>query len=156
VSWAEIISGAVLALILVFVGVYFAVGQLRVLRRLRGQLDLPREETNYLRAQARRRMVSSVLLLVLALLLAGYLIFLGERVTRLERDNPADRDFLQFFSGYSIAFLGILLTVLVLAGIDFWTIRRYGRQQYRRLQEDRRAMIERQIIRLRQERDNLN
>jgi hypothetical protein len=156
VSWAEIISGAVLALILVFVGVFFALGQFRVLRRLRGQLDLPREETNYLRAQARRRMVSCVLLLVLALLLAGYLIFLGERVTRLERDNQADRDFLQFFSGYSIAFLVILLTVLVLAGIDFWTIRRYGRQQYRRLQEDRRAMIERQIIRLRQERNNLN
>jgi hypothetical protein len=47
----------------------------------------------------------------------------------------------------------VLFVVLVLAGIDVWATRRYAITQFRKIQTDRRAMIERQVIKMRQERN---
>ena len=47
----------------------------------------------------------------------------------------------------------MLLTVLALAAVDLFSTRSYARQAYRKLQADRRAMIERQVTRLRGERN---
>jgi hypothetical protein len=46
--------------------------------------------------------------------------------------------------------------VIGLAAADFFAIRRYGRQQYRQIQEGRRAMIEGELARLRSQRNGHN
>jgi hypothetical protein len=52
-----------------------------------------------------------------------------------------------------VALLVVLLAVVVLAALDLLAIRRWGLRQFRKLQADRRAMIERQASRLRQGRN---
>ena len=45
------------------------------------------------------------------------------------------------------------MAVIFLAALDFWATRRYGLHQHRKIIADRRAMIEREVSRLRQERN---
>ena len=165
-----IIYGVSLAVALTLLGVFFGYRQLRLLRQLRGKTDLPQEEAVYQRGQAKRRLVSCLLMLVLAAMIGGQLVYLQDRVERIVQEgdairdaggkvtsySDADRSFIRAWIVYLIVFHLILLVVVGLAAVDFWSIRRYGRQQYRRLQEDRRDMIERQVIRMRQERNSLN
>jgi hypothetical protein len=107
-------------------------------------------------------------MLLLAGLLAGALIYLEATAQRLadQREaapegapyvwTPAERVFLRFWGGYWIGVLLVLLALMVLTGYDLWSLRRRALHEYRRLQADRRDMIERQMVRLRQERDERN
>jgi hypothetical protein len=137
-----------------------------ILRELRQDPDLPEEESRYERGLALRRLVSCALLLLLALLLVGALVFLEEPAQRLAEEVKAQRDqgidkvfapeeklFLRIYGWYWIAFLLILLAVVILAAFDLWAVRFYGRQQLGRIQADRRAMIEEELGRIRQERN---
>jgi hypothetical protein len=63
------------------------------------------------------------------------------------------RDFARFFGGYWMVLLLFLLALITTAAIDVLATRRFGLQQIRRLQADRRAMIARQAARLRRERN---
>ena len=63
------------------------------------------------------------------------------------------REFGRIFAGYVIAILLLLGGIVTLAGIDFMATRRYALAQLRKIQTDRRAMLERQITRWREERD---
>lgn len=160
---AEIIFGAFLIGALLFLAVFYAWRQLCLLRRLRGAQDLPGEEQRYYRRQAIRRLVSSGLLLLLAGLLAFILVYVEPRAQQLvnqidaappgepHQPTPHDRSLAHVYGGYLIAFLLVLLAVVLLAGYDLWTTRRYGLRQYRKIQEDRRLMIQRQLTRLREE-----
>ena len=47
----------------------------------------------------------------------------------------------------------LLLAVIVIAFLDVRSTRRYGIRQYRQLQAERREMIEREVARMRSERD---
>src|SRR5262245_15118436 len=115
--------------------------------------------------KAWRRLISSGLTFVMALLLGGLLAFYEADAKRLadERDGvepgtelTADqKTFVRKWVGLVIALLVVLFTVVVLAGVDLWATRRYALGQYRKLQADRRAMIERQTSRMRQERNGL-
>ena len=67
--------------------------------------------------------------------------------------TDAQRDFGRLYGGFWIVFLLILMVVVLLAAYDLWATRRYGLHERRRIQADRRAMLEQQISRLRQERD---
>jgi hypothetical protein len=169
VGWTQIIFGLVLVAVLVAVAGYYGWRQVGALRRLRQLPDLPDEEQRYLRGQARRRLAISALLLLLAILLAGDLLFLEAPSQQLADEHAPFTDagqepvwtdqtrFLARLYGiYMIVFLLVLLAALVLAGIEFWSIRRYGLRELRKLQADRRAMIRRQIARLHQERDERN
>ena len=167
-GWPQIIFGAVLIAALLFLALYYGWRQVVVLRRLRYNPDVPcGDERRYERRQAVGRLVNSVLLLVLAALLAGVMSYLEAPTRQLADERgaviangqeppeltPEQRRLVRVWGWWWVVFLLVLLAVLVLAALDLWAIRRYGLRQYRKLQADRRAMIERQAARLRQDRN---
>jgi ABC-type Fe3+ transport system permease subunit len=165
VSWSEIVFGSLLVVVLLVLAVAYGRSQWQALRRLRDDSSLPDEELRYERRKAKRRLASCALLLVMAVLLGVLLAVFGEgaqsMADRFGQEGPVaaenlpaeDRLFLRRWGGTLIAFLLALLAVLVLAALDLMETRRYGLRQYRKLQAERRAMIQRQTTRLRQERD---
>jgi ABC-type Fe3+ transport system permease subunit len=162
VGWPQIIFGAVLVAALLFLALYYGWRQVVALRRLRRNPDLPDDERRYQHRQAVGRLVNSVLLLVLAALLTGIMAYLETPTQQLINQDaavapgekppertPEQRQLVLIWGWWWVAFLVVLLAVVVLAALDLWAIRRWGLRQYRKLQADRRAMIERQAARLR-------
>jgi hypothetical protein len=139
--------------------VYYARQQLDVLKKTAGSAEAHSSEGIYLRRQAWRRLVCSALMVLLAVLLAGALLYLEAPAQRLAEqgpeatETPEQRAFVNFYSYYWIVFLLLLLALVVLAGIDFWAVRRFGLRELKRIQDDRRAMIARQTALLRQRRE---
>jgi uncharacterized iron-regulated membrane protein len=165
VGWSQILFGALLVALLLGVAGFYAWRQVVLLRRLRGREGVPTEEDEFLRRQAWRRLINSGLMLVMAGLLAGLLVCFEGRAQELaeERDafavgeaprfTPEQEHFVHVYTGLWIALLLVLLAVLGMAAADLWATRGYARRQFRKLQADRRAMIERQVARLRTERN---
>jgi hypothetical protein len=162
VSWSQIIFGSALVAALAVLSVVIGWRQVGALRRLRGQ-SLPDEEQRWERRKAYRRLVSSGLTMVMAVLLAVLLAFYEPAAQRLADERAAldpkppftqeETAFLRHWGGAWVALLLVLLAVVLLAAVDLWATRRYALRQYRKLQADRRAMIERQASRMRQERN---
>jgi ABC-type Fe3+ transport system permease subunit len=164
VNASEVVIGSLLALLLLGLALYFGARQLASLRRLRREDGLPEEERRYERRKAWRRLVSCGLMLVMAGLLIGLQFYaaraqeLADKRVRLDQEEPPpwtaqEKYFVRASVGSLIALLVVLLVLLALAGVDLWATRRYGQREYRKLSEDRRAMIQRQANRLRQERN---
>jgi hypothetical protein len=166
VGWSQIVFGAVLVLVLLAVAGLYCVRQVRALRRLPQAEEMPLDEARHQRRQAWRRLVTSVLLLVLAVMLTGALLFLevpaqrlaDERAAALGQAEPPpmtaeETHFARFYGSFWVLFLLVLLAIVLLAALDLWSTRRYGLRQHRKLQADRRAMIERELSRLRQGRN---
>jgi hypothetical protein len=152
----------------VLLGVSFIYGfrQVAALRLLREGPELPAEEGRHHRRQAYRRLVSCGLLALLALLLAGAQLFLEERADNLideqaarpQEEGPRDltpeqRNFARFYGAYWIGCLVVLMAVVALAGVDLWETRRRGLRARRKLLDDTRGMLQRQLTRYRRERD---
>jgi hypothetical protein len=165
VSWPQTIAGALLVVLLVGVSGFFLGRQIQTLRDL-PRLPIPEEEERRLRRQTYRRLVCSSLLLILGFLLATALLFLEGPAQQLadERDaltaagqkmelTEAQRDFARLWGGFWVVFLILLMTVVFLAGFDLWATRRHALREQRKIQADRRAMLEQQISRLRHERN---
>jgi hypothetical protein len=165
-GWPQIIFGVVLVLVLLSVAILYIVRQIVALRRLRTTEEMALEERAYLHGRARRRLVTSLLLFLLGIMLAGALIYLEVPAQRLADEQaakeqqgdrtplaPEKREFAQFYGWFWILFLFILMAVVFLAALDYWATRRYGLRQHRKIIDDRRAMIEREVSRLRQERN---
>jgi hypothetical protein len=161
---SEVVIGVLLAAGLVALALYVGWKQVVSLRQLRRQDALPDEEQRYERRKAWRRLVSCALMLIMAGLLGGLQFYVGrwqELVNERERlgldkDAPwtaEQKFFVNAYIGSWIALLLVLMVVLALAAVDLWATRRYGLRQYRKLSEDRRAMIQRQANRLRQQRN---
>jgi hypothetical protein len=153
------------ALLLGVAGYYFW-RQVQALRVLRQSPNLPAEERTYRRNQIGRRLAGCVLMILLAGLLGGVMIYLEGPAQRLADERgaahaagqdpeltPEQKNFVRLWGGLWIAILLVLLAVVVLAGFEFWAIRSYGLREHRKIQADRRAMIARQAARLRQERN---
>jgi hypothetical protein len=166
VGWTQIIFGVVLVVVLLFVAILYIVRQILLLWRLRAAEEMALEERAYLHGRARRRLVTSLLLFLLGLMLAGALIYLEAPAQQLAdiRDamreqgdaaplNAEQRMFARVYLIFWIAFLLILMAVIFLAAWDYWATRRYALRQHRKIIDDRRAMIEREVSRLRQERN---
>jgi hypothetical protein len=162
-GWPQIVSGALLVAVLAGAAGAFAWGQVRALRRLATTPDLPDDERRQQRGQAWRRLIGAGLLLVLAIMLVWILLFL-ENPAQLLADQSdatpgrvewtdAQRDFIRYYSVFWIVFLLILFLLVMLVGYEVWSLRRYALRERRKIQADRRAMIERQANRLRQERN---
>jgi hypothetical protein len=165
VGWPEIIFGLLLVVVLLGGSSLYAWRQIRHLRRLTAQGDDPTsEETRYDRGRARIRLISCGLTLLLGGLLACGIIFLEGPAQRLadERDavhaegrktplTPEQEGFRKLYAAYWGTFLTVLLAVVSLAALDLWATRRFARSQWRRLRADQRAMLERQISRMRAE-----
>jgi hypothetical protein len=163
---SQIIFGGVMVGLLLVLAGFFGWRQVRTLRQLRHGDSQPAEDQRYARNQAWRRLVCSACMVLLAGFLAGGLFFLeapAEEYARQRAAAPADggpppwteeqRNFARLYGWYWLSALLVLLVMLVLAGFDIRAIRRYGQRHHRKLQEDRRAMIARQVARLRQERN---
>jgi hypothetical protein len=165
VAWPEIVFGVLLILALLVLSGEFGRRQVLSLRRLRQTPELPADEVRYERRKAYRRLVSCGLTLILAVLLAVLLaLYEGpalqlaeERKGHTAETAPSFTEdqlwFLRIWGGTWFAFLLILTAVLILAVIDLLATRRYGLGQFRKLQADRRAMIERQARRMRRDRN---
>jgi hypothetical protein len=165
VGWKVIISGGLVVASLLGVAGFYTWRQVVLLRRLGQRPDLGSEEHSFLRRQAWRRLINSGLMLILAGLFAFALVYLEGPVQQVadEREampaentpplTPQQAHLVNLWLGLYIAILLVLLAVLFFAAVDLWSTRRYARKAYRKLQDDRRAMIERQVIRLRQERN---
>jgi hypothetical protein len=150
----QIIFGTVLIILALGVAGFFAWREVQTLRGLRTQEDLSREDRSYTRNQAWRRLLCSFLMVVFAVLFGGS-FFLEEPAQVLAEQREAARDqgnelpfnpeqarFAEFYRNYWIIMLLVLLAIIILAALDFFAIRRYGRRHYRQIQADRRALIE--------------
>jgi uncharacterized membrane protein YfcA len=161
VSTTQILSTVLLIVVLAGLAGYYAWRQVQTLRGLRQAENLPPEDRSYLRNQAWRRLACSALMVVFAGLLAGSfwveppaqaLVDFGEEAqARNERPDldPGQKHFFRLYTLYWVAALLVLLAMMGTALVDIMAIRRYGQRHFRKLQADRRAMIERQAARLR-------
>jgi hypothetical protein len=161
----QIVVTVVLIALLGGLAGYFAWRQIQTLRDLREDDNLPSEDRRYFRRQAWRRLVGCGLMMLLLGLFGGTFFFEGavaqfaeERQAAREQGpepefSPEQRLLMKFYGGYWIAILLLVLGLVGIAFVDLLAIRRYGQRHFRKLQEDRRAMIERQVARLRQERN---
>lgn len=165
-TWAQIVAGALLVILLVGVSGFFLGRQVQALRDL-PRLPVADEERRRLRHQTYRRLVCSSLLLLLGFLLAAALLFLEGPAQQLaiERDElfkagrlteltGPQRDFVRVWGWFWVVFLLLLMAVVFLAAFDIWATRRHALREHRKIQADRRAMLEQQINRLRHERND--
>lgn len=157
----ETAIGMTLAAVLVFVAVFFGVRQGHTLALARADSDMPEEERAYLRRQARRRLVCSALLLMLAGFIAVWFFIEPDPAQRQVRApgeplSQEAKDEVRFFVFYWISPLLLLLVVLLLAAGDLWATARYGLRQHRELEQSRRAMLEMEAAKLRRRRQELN
>jgi hypothetical protein len=147
---------------------YSAWRQVQTLRALPDAENLPPEDLRYMRNQAWLRLTGSGLMVTLAALLA--LSFIVEKpaqalldegdAARARGEEPADTPEHRLLLKYDLAYwIVVLLVMLGMVGIalaDMMGIRRFGQRHYRKIQEDRRAMIARQVARLRRDRNGHN
>jgi uncharacterized membrane protein YgcG len=170
-----VVVGLLLAVCLVVFGVGTAARQRRTIERLREEKYLPSDDRAYLRGQVRRRLATSVLLVILGGMIGGaFLSGMEDRATEIGEQrqkgaNPADdpgrpadprqpteeeRQFVRFWGGYWIAISILVFVVVCLAIVDFWATRRYWMAQYRLMKEDHQAKLQRDLAVYRQAKDN--
>jgi hypothetical protein len=162
----ELVLVALIVLVLVALAGLFGWRQWQLLRGL-GHAELSVEDRVYYRHQAWRRLAGCVLMIVLAGLLSGwYLLGFDTRTAALTvRGNSTDtvaeavqrgaamQRFLNLASFYVIFTLLVLLALVCVGAVDVLAIRRFGLRHYRKIQSDRRAMIEEQVSIMRSQRN---
>ena len=157
-QWNQIVSGGLLVGALTALAGIFAWRQVLLLSRLRGPHGLSGEEARWRRGQAWRRLVGCGLMLGLAVLLAAALLYLENPAQHIAdqgppADTPVNRQFLRVYGAIWITILLFILAVVLLAAADIWSTRRFSLHQKRKILDDRRAMLEREVARYRQERN---
>jgi hypothetical protein len=159
-----------MALVVVLLGMagYYTWRQWQALRHLRVADELDAADRRYYLVRAWRRLVGCGVMVLLAAGLAGtYLLGqewkaheLGEAQAVEPHDgdaevaapDPEQTRWLRQYSTFWIVFSMLLFSLVGLAFWDFLATRRYGMRNLRQIQQDRRAMIEGQLVRLRQQR----
>jgi UDP-N-acetylmuramyl pentapeptide phosphotransferase/UDP-N-acetylglucosamine-1-phosphate transferase len=157
----EFTYAAVIVVALVALAVYFGRRQVQTLRGLKALENHPPEDRRYHRNQAWLRLASCGLMVVFAGLLAGtYLMGQERRADEMGELRQADRELdpeqkgaAKAWAAYWGVMLLVLLLIVLLTLIDLFAIRRFSLRQYRKIQADRRAMIERQVAVLRSQRN---
>jgi len=166
VGWPQVVFGSALCLGLLAVAGAFLWFQARVLHRLADEVTLTPNEVAFQRRAAYRRIAAGLLMFVLAVLLAGAMVFLEGPAQALadwfdafpdpEKRPPLtdeQRDFARRYGTYWLVILGLLFALLVIGAWDYLATRRFMRREQRRIREDRKAMIAREADRMRRERD---
>lgn len=155
----EFITASGIAVVLAALAGVFAWRAVVALRGLAGQAP---EERAFVRSQASRRLAGCVLMLTLAGMLGGRYWFgqegrafqaaLEEKTGTNETPAPPGEGPRHSRNAYGIfwaVFMLVLFGWVTLAFWDLWAIRRFGVRHYRKIQADRRAMIEEELARLR-------
>ncbi len=155
------------ALLMAGMAGWFAWRQMQQLFWLRTQRDLSTDERSYFRWQSIRRFSGCALMVCVAVMLAGLMgMRILERLDELIiRSNQAQIDAQPLtplsdeeksFVLFSFAYVGVLMgAVMLLIGLGLWelrAIRLHGIRQRRRIREDERSMLERQLPALYRER----
>jgi ABC-type Fe3+ transport system permease subunit len=161
----QIVFGVVIIIVLLAMAIFFAWRQGKTLRGLHYATEQDEDERRYLRRQAWRRLICSALMVVLAVLLAAS-FFLEDAASKLVREGESNQQqgikrplqaeeqrFLNLYQEFWGVACLVLFLIIVIAGIDYMAIRRYGDRQYRQIQADRKAMIESELARLRSQRN---
>ena len=135
---------------------YFGWQQIRAIRGLTSPDVLGADDRRYILSQALRRLFCSVLIVVFAGMLIGWLILDANyrdareewRLAQLFEPpaplTPEQKDYARLITVYWVAALFVLLVLFTLAAMDFWATARYGLSQHRKLQADQRAILEQQ------------
>ena len=166
-SFFELAFAGLIVVVLIGLAVYYGPRQFQVLRNLGAQEGLDVADRRYHRAQAWRRLINSVLMLVLAGLLAGSYMVGQERMagqfgtaanTKAGNSagggpNTEQKRFVNQYSATWIVIVLVVLAILCLAFADLWAIRRFGLRHYRQIQADRREVIQQELARLRSQRN---
>jgi hypothetical protein len=156
VNFSELLVGAMLVLALLGLAGYFAWRQFKVRYALVQDRALPPDERAFLIRQTRRRLICSVLMVLFAGFLIGW-YFIEPNFRDLE--PPAGHEpgkappLVELLALYWITALVVLFGILVLAGMDFFATARYAMRQKKLLQAERRAALETEVARLRQQRN---
>jgi hypothetical protein len=134
--------------------------QVRNWRRLRAE-SLASDDRRYLRGLAQRRTINAVLLLILAGMLAGAYLSGGQqefnRIAGLKfLDPPAERtpeetEFVKWWAIYWSSFLILLFFTVVIAVADYTATSLYARQQLKRIRNEQRTLLERDLAVIRQQ-----
>jgi len=152
VDIGQIIVGNVLILVLVGLALCYGWHQWQYLR---GPVE-DTEEGEFYRKQAKRRLVNSFLLLILAGLLAGAMIWLEAPAQALadspEQRTPEQTEFARKYGWYWIVLMLVLLAVVIVAGIDYVATRRFRIKQLHQLEEEKRELMRDMAARVRRER----
>src|SRR5262245_11848342 len=161
---------SLLAGLLVLVGGYYLFTAIRTLQRTTPAFEMLPDERRFLRRQAWRRLINSTLMLLLAVLMVGgYLIGLPQRAAEIGREREVaaqqaengrppqltdeQRQFGRFFAASVIVFLMLLFVIVMWSVVGLLATRRYAWYKFRQIPTDRRAMIQRQLDKWREERD---
>ncbi|MCI0680738.1 MAG: hypothetical protein L0Y71_01425 [Gemmataceae bacterium] len=152
--------GITLATILVVVAVYFGWRQRSTLAQLRHDVHIAPEDRLYYVRQIRRRLICSVLLVLLAGMVVGWFL-LNRDVAALrpaagEPLTEEAKASIRFIATYWIVALGLVLVILVLACFDFMATARFGMRRMRQLENDRRTILEMEAAKLRRRRQEMN
>jgi len=155
---------SILVLVVFVAAGFFAWQQVRLLVGLRQSTSLSPEDYRYLRNQGWRRLFGCALLVTVGVLMTWFYVggmdahidALGEAKEAHAKGGPpltAEQEkSAQFSLRYVLAVLVLLMVLMFVAAWDVWAIRRFGARHYRRIQDDRRAMLQRQLAQLRRER----
>lgn len=149
---------------------YYGWFQVRTLLRVRATPDLTREDRRYFLNQSFRRLVGCVLMVLFAGLLAGwFLLGIDDLANRLvlegqaaqERGEPIEptpeqRKVIYLSVTYAFVTLLVLAGLVGTALLDLWAIRGFSKRHQKKIDDDRQAMIARQVARLRSQRNGHN
>jgi hypothetical protein len=157
VETSQIVFSILLVVVLLGLAGFFGWRQLLTLRTLRTSVEISDEDRVYMRRQAWRRLACSLIMVILAGMLAAHYklepqaIELAEKSARDTAYKPTaeeEHTRLVYLTFWTVVLL-LLLVIIFLAAIDMLAIRRYGLRHYRQIQADRRAMIEGELTRIR-------
>jgi hypothetical protein len=137
--------------------------QVRTWHRLRTE-SLASDDRRYLLGLCRRRTANAVLLLILAGMLSGAYLSGGQqelnRIAGLRLQDPPgertaeDDEFVKSWAIYWIIVLGLLFFVIAVAIADYTATSLYARQQFRRIRNEQRTLLERDLAMYRQQKLN--
>lgn len=160
---APLIASLLVLVVFIAAG-FFAWQQARLLAGLRRNASLAPEDYRYLRNQAWRRLFGCALLISVGVLMTWYYVSgidalidqLGEAKEAQAQGGPPLNVEQERAARFSLHYVGavllLLMVLLFVAAWDVWAIRRFGARHYRRILDDRRAMLQRQLAQLRRER----
>jgi hypothetical protein len=141
--------------------IWFGYRQFQTLRWMRTEPQMLPEDRRYYRAQVIRRLIGCGLTLLLAVLMSGMVLFgVMDGLDRLNavgdqaridgrKLTEEEKDFVQFSFAYVMAIMLVLFVLLVVVFADVAAIRRFGMRHRKRIRDDRKAMLMRQLPLLR-------
>ena len=156
---AYLLFGILIVLVLLGAATYFGWRQLCTAKLLAFQRDIPEDERIFLRGQVRRRLICCLLMVLLAILLAGWFVIeaqLPEHLPNNPGEQPRDNPWVGIILYYWSFLLLVLFALLILGGVDLIATARFGLRSHRKLVSEHRAELEAEISRLTQMRHERN